>query len=96
MLILSLNLNILTKIKASEIKVDFSELLRSLRKDDRSIPKGVEKPPESLSTSGSINTAGNVTSRGDLDSWDEELVNILQDLHKSLQLKSHLKLLMEG
>ena len=77
-------------------KVDFSELLRSLRKDDRSIPKGVEKPPESLSTSGSINTAGNVTSRGDLDSWDEELVNILQDLHKSLQLKSHLKLLMEG
>ena len=64
-------------------KVDFSELLRSLRKDDRSIPKGVEKPPESLSTSGSINTAGNMTSRGDLDSWDEELVNILHDLHKS-------------
>ena len=64
-------------------KVDFSELLRSLRKDDRSFPKTVQKPPESPSTSGSITTAGNVTSRGDLDSGDEELVNILHDLHKS-------------
>ena len=64
-------------------KVDFSELLRSLRKDNRSFPKAVEKPPESPLTSGSINTAGNVTSWGDLDSEDEELVNILHDLHKS-------------
>ena len=43
-------------------KVNFSELLRSLRKDDRSFPKTVEKPPESPSTSGSINTAGIVIS----------------------------------
>ena len=64
-------------------KVDFSELLRSLRKDDRSFPKTVEKPPESPSTSGSINTAGNVISRCDLDSGDEEMVNILHDLHES-------------
>ena len=64
-------------------KVDFSELLMSLRKDDRSFTKTVEKPSESPSTSGSINTAGNVTSRDDLDSGDEELVNILHDLHKS-------------
>ena len=78
-------------------KVDFSELLRSLRKDDRSFPKTVEKPPESPSTSGSINTAGNVTSWGDLDLGDEELVNILDDLHKikGLQLISHLKVIME-
>ena len=46
-------------------KVDFSKLLRSLRKDDRSFRKIVAKPPESLSTSGSINIAGNVTSRDD-------------------------------
>ena len=64
-------------------KVDFSELLRSLRKDDRSFTKTVVKPPESPSTSGSINTAGNVTSRDDLDSGDEELVNILHDMHTS-------------
>ena len=64
-------------------KVDFSELLRSFRKDDRSFPKTVEKPPESPSTSGSINTVGNVTSQCDLDSGDKELVKILPDLHKS-------------
>ena len=63
--------------------MDFSELLRSLRKDDRSFPKTVEKPPESPSTSGSINATSNVTSRYDLDSGDEELVNILHDLHES-------------
>ena len=64
-------------------KVDFSELLRSLRKDGRSFPKTVEKPPESPSMSGSINTAGNVTSQNDLDYGDEELANFLLDLHKS-------------
>ena len=64
-------------------KVNFSELLRSLRKDHRSFPKTVEKPTESPSTSGSINTAENVTSQSDLDSGDEELVNILHNLHES-------------
>ena len=68
---------------ARDSKIDFSELLSSLRKDDGSFPKTVEKPPESPSTSGSINTAVNVTSRCDLDSGDEELVNILYDLHIS-------------
>ena len=69
-------------VKMCVYKVDFSEVLRSLRRDDRSFTKTVEKPPESPSTSGSINTAGNVTSRDDLDSGDEELVNILHDMHK--------------
>ena len=64
-------------------KVDFSEVLRYLRRDDRSFTKTVEKPPESPSTSGSINIAGNMTSRDDLGSGDEELVNILHDMHKS-------------
>ena len=64
-------------------KVDFSELPLSSRKDDRSFPKTVEKLPESPSTSVSIKTARNVTSRCDLDSGDEELVNILHDLHES-------------
>ena len=64
-------------------KLHFSELVRSLRKDDRSFTKTVEKPPESPSTSGSIKTAGNVTSRDVLDYGDEELVNILHDMHKS-------------
>ena len=70
-------------VKMCVYKVDFSEVLRSFRWDDRSFTKTVEKPPESPSTSGSINTAGNVTSRDDLDSGDEELVNILHDMHKS-------------
>ena len=64
-------------------KVDFSELLRSLSKDNKSFPKTVKKPPESPSMSGSINTTGNVNSRCDLDSGDEELVNILNDLRES-------------
>ena len=33
--------------------------------------------------SGSINKTGNVTSRDVLDCGDEELVNILHDMHKS-------------
>ena len=64
-------------------KVDFSELLMFFGKNDRSFPKTVKKPPESPSTSGSINTAGSVTSRYDLHSGDEELVNIFHDLHES-------------
>ena len=55
-------------VKMCVYKVDFSEVLRSFRWDDRSFTKTVEKPPESPSTSGSINTAGNVISRDDLDS----------------------------
>ena len=43
----------------------------------------VEKSPESPSTSGNINTAGNVTSRDEWDSGDEELVNIVHDMRKS-------------
>ena len=52
-------------------------------KDDRSFSKTVEKPPESPSMSGSIKTAGNDTSQCDLDPGDEELVNLLHDLHES-------------
>ena len=73
-------------------KVDFSELLRSLKRDDRSFTKIVEKLPESPSTSGSNYTSGNVTSRDHLDSGDEELINILHDMHKSREVtaeKSH-------
>ena len=65
-----------------DCKVDFSEIIRSLRKDDRRFTKTVEKLPVSPPTSGSINTAGNVTSQDELDSGDEELANILHDLHK--------------
>ena len=83
-LILSLNLSVLAKIKASGIvKLIFSELLMFFGKSDRSFPKTAKKPPESPSTSGSINTAGSVTSRCDLHSGDEELVNIFHDLHES-------------
>ena len=48
-----------------------------------SFTETVEKSPESPSTSGNINTAGNVTSRDELDSGDEELVNIVHDMRKS-------------
>ena len=69
----------------------------SLGKDDSSFPKTVEKPPESSSTSGSINTAENMTLWCDLDCGDKKQVNILLDLHESqgLQLRNHLKVLME-
>ena len=73
-------------------KVDFSKLLRSLKRDDRSFTKIVEKLPESPSTSGSNYTSSNVISRDHLDSGDEELINILDDMHKSLGVtaeKSH-------
>ena len=50
-------------------KVDFSELLRSLKKDNRKFFKTVGKPLESLSTSGSTNAVVNVTPGFHLDSW---------------------------
>ena len=58
-------------------------VINGLRKDDISFRKAVEKLPESPSTSGSINTAENVTSRCDLDSVHEERLNFLHDLHES-------------
>ena len=58
-------------------------VVNGLRKDDISFRKAVEKLPESPSTSGSINTAENVTSRCDLDSVHEERLNFLHDLHES-------------
>ena len=83
-LILSSNLSVLTKIKVSGIvKLVFVNYLGLSGGGNKSFTKTVEKPPESPSTSGSINTAGNVISRDDLDSGDEELVNILHDMHKS-------------
>ena len=59
------------------------EVLTTVLKDDSSFPKTLEETSEFPSMSGSISTAGNVTSRCDLDSGDEELVSILHDLLES-------------
>ena len=66
-----------------ESKVDFSELFRFLKKDDRNFPKKVEQTSESHSMSDSIHNTENVTSFCVLDSGDEDLVNILHDLQEN-------------
>ena len=74
------------------------EVLTTVLKDDSSFPKTLEETSEFPSMSGSISTAGNVTSRCDLDSgmknWSIFCMICLKV--KGLQLKSHLKALMEG
>ena len=52
-----------------------------MKKNENSFSTTVAKPPDSPSTSGSITTTGNVTSLCHLDSGDEQLVNILNDMH---------------
>ena len=57
---------------------NFSDLFKLLKEDDKKVICRAERPVESPSTAGKINTSRNDTSLHILDSGDEKLVNILQ------------------
>ena len=70
--------------------INFSDLFKVLKEDDKKVPCRAETPVESPSTAGNINTSGNDTSLHISNSGDEELVNILQ----SFETEKHLKKLL--
>ena len=66
------------QIPGTSGNINFSDLFKALKEDDKKVLCREETPVESPSTTGKINTSGNDTSLHILDSGDEELVNILQ------------------
>ena len=70
--------NTYDQIARTSGNINFSDLFKAFKEDDKKVPCRAETPVESSSTAGNINTSGNDTSLHILDSGDEELVNILQ------------------
>ena len=75
--------------------INFSDLFKVLKEDDKKVPCREETPVESSSTAGNISTSGNDTSLHILDSGDEELVNILQSFETEKTPKDAAKLINE-
>ena len=75
--------------------INFSDLFKALKEDDKKLPSRAETPVESPSTAGNINTLGNDTSLHILDSGDEELVNILQSFEMEKTPKKAAKVINE-
>ena len=72
------NNNTYDQIARTSGNINFSDLFKALKEDDKKIPCRAETPVESPSTAENVNTSGNDISLHILDSGDEELVNILQ------------------
>ena len=72
------NNNTYDQVPGTSGNINFSDLFKTLKEDDKKVYCRKETPVESPSTAGKINTAGNDTPLHILDSGDEELVNILQ------------------
>ena len=72
------NNNTYDQVPVTSGNIDFSDLFKVFKEDDKKVLCRAETLVESPSTAGKINTSGNDTSLHILDSGDEELVNILQ------------------
>ena len=72
------NSNAYDQIARTSGDINFSDLFKALKEDDKKVLCRAETLVKSPSTAGSINTLGNDTSLHILDSGEEELVNILQ------------------
>ena len=72
------NSNTYDQIARTSSNINFSDLFKALKEDDKKVLCRAETPVESPSTARNINTPGNDTSLHILDSGDEEQVNILQ------------------
>ena len=84
------NNNTYDQIARTSSNINFSDLFKALKEDDKKVPCKAETPVESPSTAGN-NTFGNDTSLYILDSGDEELVNILQAFETQKTLKKLLR-----
>ena len=76
------NNNTYDQIDRTSGNINFSDLFKALKEDDKKIPCRAETPVESPSTAENVNTSGNDISLHILDSGDEELINILQSFRK--------------
>ena len=72
------NSNTYDQIARTSSNINFSDLFKALKEDDKKVLCRTETPVESPSTARNIITPGNDTSLHILDSGDEEQVNILQ------------------
>ena len=73
----NINSNTCDHVPGTSGNINFSDLFKALKEDDKKVLCREETPVESPSTTGKINTSGNDTSLHILDSGDEELVDIL-------------------
>ena len=72
------NNNTYDQVPVTSGNIDFSDLFKVFKEDDKKVLCRAETLVESPSTAEKINTSGNDTSLNILNSGDEELVNILQ------------------
>ena len=72
------NNNTYDQVPETSGNINFSDLFKALKEDDKKVLCRAETLVESPSTAEKINTSGNDTSLNFLNSGDEELVNILQ------------------
>ena len=71
--------------------INFSDLFKALKEDDKKVLCKAETTLESPSTAGNINTLGNDTSLHILDSGGKELVIFCSLLTREKQLKKLLR-----
>ena len=89
------NSNTYDQIARTSSNINFSDLFKALKEDDKKVLCRAETPVESPSTARNINTPGNDTSLHILDSGDEEQVNILQSFEMEKTPKKAAKVINE-
>ena len=89
------NSNTYDQVSGTSGNINFSDLFKVIKEDDKKVFCRAERQVESPSPAGKINTSGNDTSLHILDSGDEELVNILQSFETIKTPKKAAKVINE-
>ena len=89
------NSNTYDQIPGTCSNINFSDLFKALKEEEKKVLCGAETPVESSSTAGKINTLENDTTLHILDSGNEELVNILQSFETDKTPKKAAKVINE-
>ena len=89
------NNNTYDQVSGTNGNINFSNLFKVIKEDDKKVLCRAERQVESPSPAGKINTSGNDTSLHILDSGDEELVNILQSFETIKTPKKAAKVINE-
>ena len=89
------NTNTYDQIARTSGNINFSDLFKARKEDDKKVHCRAETPVECPSTAGNINTLRNDTSSHILDSVDEELVNTLLSFETEKTPKKAAKVITE-
>ena len=89
------NSNTYDQIPGTCGNINFSDLFKALKEEEKKVLCGAETPVESSSTAGKINTLKNDTTLHFLDSGNEELVNVLQSFETDKTPKKAAKVINE-